>query len=137
MGVDMLEEEEELYRYALLKDKDGTLMSKVERQAVIKVIEEKERGMVNEIENKSRIREEVMMTHEEAMMTREEAMMTREEAMENLFRESQSELKTREEAMENLFHESKSELKMLRSELMVVTLACVGISFVAYFSLKH
>ena len=123
----LLEEEEELYLYASMMDKSGGRitsqqpgMNKMDRKALIEEIDNKSRRreevMMNEIDNKSR-------SHEEAMMSEMKSMSNVEQA---LFRE----LKESKE-------QSQSELKVLHTELMVVSLACIGISFAAFFTLKR
>lgn len=108
---EMQEEEEELYRYGLMKDSGGSsqsIMSKVERQAI-----------VEEIDSKSKNREE-------AMLIQMNEMKEEKAIMNNLFRE----LKENGE-------KSQFELKMLRFEFMVLSFACIGISLFAYLSLKR
>merc|ERR1712165_625949 len=109
----MVEEEEDLYHYASMKDNAGSsqsVMSKVERKAMVEEIEKKERKMIDEMKEESKSREETMMNKIEKMSSIEDA----------LFRE---------------LKESKE--KSLHFEWMVVTLACVCVSLFAYLFLKR
>merc|ERR1712038_1044227 len=141
----MVEEEEELYRYATMKGNAGLsqpVMSKVERQAMVEEIDSKsksrEEAMMSEIESKSKSHEEAIITHEENMMNeikdskiREEAMMHKIERMSNIEDALFRELKETKEKS------AQSELKVLHCELAVVTLACVGIALIAFLSLRR
>merc|ERR1712038_1936159 len=95
---DLVEEEEDIKQYALMTNNarliGQTSLNKVDRKM-----------MIDEIDEKSKIREEEMMKKIESMSKVEAA----------------------------LFH----ELNVLHIELAVVTLACVGISLAAFFSLKR
>ena len=91
-------------------------------EAMMKEIE-KERNLVNEIKEESKSREEASAAREEAMMNKIERMSNTEEA---LFRELKE---TREK--------SQSDIKVLHFELATVTLACLGISLVAFLSLRR
>jgi len=79
----------------------------------------REEAMINEIETKSKNREE-------ASIAREEAMMKEMKNMSNLYRE-----------MKENKEKSQSEIKILHFELAVVTLACLGISLVAFQALRR
>merc|ERR1712038_472746 len=98
-----------------------SVMSKVERQAMVEEIDSKsksrEEAMMSEIESKSKSREEAMMHKIERMSSIEDA----------LFRELKE---TKEKS-------AQSELKVLHCELAVVTLACVGIALIAFLSLRR
>ena len=70
-GPEMIEEEVELYHYASMNSKAGMnqpVLNKIERQAMVKEIEKKDRGMINEIESQSKRREEAMINKIERMM---------------------------------------------------------------------
>merc|ERR1712165_600794 len=113
---DLVEEEEDIKQYALMTNNarliGQTSLNKVDRKM-----------MIDEIDEKSKIREEMMLTHidkiDEKSKVREEEMKKKIESMSKV-----------EDA---LFH----ELNVLHIELAVVTLACVGISLAAFFSLKR
>merc|ERR1712038_1529380 len=121
---EMIQEEEELYRYGSSKA-DSTVshlvMSKVEMQAIVEEMEKKEWNMIEEIDIKSKNREDIMMNEmKKESKSREEIMM------KNLFRELKENRET-----------SQAELKTLRVELMVVSFACICISLFAFLSLKR
>ncbi len=135
----MKEEEEELYRYASMKEEeqlyhymsmkgnvvDNTqpILTKVERQAMVEELEVK----IDEIDIKSKSREEAMMNEmKEESKSREEAMMNEITSMNSLLRE-----------MKENKEKSQSELKTLRFELTALTLASVAISLIAFFFLRH
>jgi len=106
---EMMEEEVELYHYASMNSKAGMnqlVLNKIERQAMVKEIEKKERGMINEMKEESKSREGAMVDKIERMM-----------------KESKE--------------KSQSEVKMLLLELMVVTLASIGISLAAFLTLRR
>merc|ERR1712038_49626 len=122
---ELIEEEEELYRYGSGSRSDVSaaqpILNKVERQA-----------LVEEIDKKSMNREEAAIAREEAMMNdireesrnREEAMMDKIEKMGDI-----------EDALFRELKESKE--KSLQLEFIVLSLACLSISLVAYMSLKR
>ena len=163
--LEVIEEEEDLYCYGSMQGNNAALnqplLSKVEREAMVEEIENKsktreeamveeikkeERGMVEEIDNKSKSREEAMIDEiESKSKTREEAMV---EEINNKFKSREEAMMSKIERMSDiedaLFRElkdskqkSQSELKMLQFELMAVTLASVGISLIAYLSLRR
>jgi len=101
---EMMEEEEELYQYASMNSDTSMnqpIMGRGERQGMIEEIEKKERGMMNEMKEDSKSREEAMMSK-----------------------------------IERMGDKSQAELAILQFELMVVTLACMGISLIAFISLR-
>ena len=90
---------------------------------------------VEQIESKSRSREEAVIIEIQSSKSREEAMMneiqSREEAMMNKIEKMSS-------IEDALFRELKdSKEKSLHFEWMVVTLACVCVSLFAYLFLKR
>jgi len=127
---ELKEEEEELYHYGSMKGDDDIrvsqpILNKVERKAMVDEIEKKERSMVEEMKEESKSREEDMMNKiDSKSKSREEIMMN----------EMKEESKHREEIMMN---EMKNAINTLHFELVAVTLACVGISLVAFLSLRH
>merc|ERR1712038_2157468 len=148
---ELIEEEEELYRYGSMSIDHGgasqAVLSKVERQAMVNEIdkksksreqammneiEKKEKNMVGEIEAKSNSREEAIMNEmKEESKSREEAIMNEIKRMSStedaLFRELKE---TREE-------KSRLEVKAMHFQLASLTLVCVGISIGAFFALRR
>ncbi len=127
---EMLEEEEELYRYASSKGDVAVndiqpILTKMERQAMVEELEVK----IDEIDIKSK--------------TREEAMMNEIEKKERgIMNEMKEDSKSREEEMMNVLRElkeskEKADLKLLRFELAALTLASVGISFIVFLYLRR
>ena len=105
-------------------------------------IEKKERSMINEMKEESNSREEIMMNEIEIKFkSREEAMVNEMESSKKAMMSKIERMSDVEDALFRKLKESKeksqSELRMLQLELMVVTLACVGISFVAYISFRQ
>merc|ERR1712038_1128394 len=131
---DMVEEEEELYHYGSMRIDHGgasqAVLSKVERQAMVNEIDEKsksreesmmneiekkEKNMVGEIEAKSKSREEAIMNEiETKSKSREEASIAREEAMMNeIKRMSNTEDALFRELRETREEKSRLELKAM------------------------
>eukprot|EP00559_Dactyliosolen_fragilissimus_P002088 CAMPEP_0184871508 /NCGR_PEP_ID=MMETSP0580-20130426/40756_1 /TAXON_ID=1118495 /ORGANISM="Dactyliosolen fragilissimus" /LENGTH=2372 /DNA_ID=CAMNT_0027374173 /DNA_START=995 /DNA_END=8116 /DNA_ORIENTATION=+ len=120
--LDVIEEEEDLYHYGSMKGNNAALsqpiLSKVEE------IKKEQRGMMKEMKEESKIREEAMMSKIERMSDVEDA----------LFRE----LKESKEKLLQFELMKESKEKLLQFELVVVvTLASVGIALVAYLSLRQ
>merc|ERR1712165_654016 len=108
--------------------------------------------MIDEIDEKSKIREEMMLTHideiDEKSKVREEMMLTHIDEIDEKSKVREEDMRKKIESLSKvedaLFRElkesrekSQSELNVLHIELAVVTLACVGISLAAFFSLKR
>jgi len=148
---EMMDEEEELYRFGSMKSGGETvsqsLMSKVERQA-----------MMHEVKEEARNREQAIMDEMKYSKGREEVMMKEMKEARNMVNEMKKESRGREDAMINdikaskgreevmmsLLHDlkentdkSQSDIKNLHFELAVITLACVGVSLVAFLSLRR
>mmetsp|Transcript_21609 Transcript_21609/g.27877 ORF Transcript_21609/g.27877 Transcript_21609/m.27877 type:complete len:1916 (+) Transcript_21609:457-6204(+) len=126
----MVEEEEEIYHFASMKDNvrlGWPVMSNVERQVMVEEIDRKlkirEEAMINEIQS-TKSREEAMMNEIQSSKSREEAMMNKIEKMSSI-----------EDALFRELKESKD--KSLHFEWMMVTLACVCVSLLAYHFLKR
>eukprot|EP00559_Dactyliosolen_fragilissimus_P001568 CAMPEP_0184857164 /NCGR_PEP_ID=MMETSP0580-20130426/2327_1 /TAXON_ID=1118495 /ORGANISM="Dactyliosolen fragilissimus" /LENGTH=158 /DNA_ID=CAMNT_0027352605 /DNA_START=1 /DNA_END=480 /DNA_ORIENTATION=- len=134
--LDVFEEEEDLYRYGAMKGNNAALsqplLSKVEREAMVEEIKKEQRGMVNEIESKSKTCEETLMKEmKEEFKSREEESKIREEVM-------MSKIERMSDVEDALFRELKEiKEKLLRFELVVVTLASISIALVAYLSLRQ
>ena len=104
------------------------ILNKVERQAIVEEIEKKGRDMINEIQSQSKSCEEAMIIQEEAMMNEMKGeSKSREEVIMNEIKE---ESKGHKEVMMN-------EIRALHFELAVVTLVCIGISLVAFLTLRR
>ena len=98
---------------------------------MIEEIGKKERGMMNEMKEDSKRREEAIMNEmKEESKSREEAMISKIERMGDFDGALYHELKETK-------NKSQAELTILRFELMVVTLACMGISLIAFISLRR
>ena len=123
------------------------ILNKVERHTMVGEIESKlkthEEAMVDEMKEDVKSREEAIVDEmKKEFKSREEVIMSKIERMNEMEIKSK---KSREENMMNKMEwmmedskeKSQSEIKILRLELMVVTLACIGISIVAYLSLRH
>ena len=157
---DMVEEEQELYRYASMRsDHLGTsqaVLSKVERQAMINEIKKEEKNMVGEMKEESKSREEAMMkeiekernlvyeiieeskSREEASAAHDEASAAREEAMMNkIERMSNTEDALFRELKEIRDEKSQSNIKAMHFQLASLTLVCFGISIGAFFALRR
>merc|ERR1712038_444751 len=110
-GPDMVEEEQELYRYASSKGDDNDanqfILNKVERQAMIDEVKKEEKIMVDKIETMSK--------------NREEAVMKEIEKERILVHEIKEQSKSHEEAMmnkiEKMSESNESKLKVLHIEL--------------------
>jgi len=113
MHPNVAEEEEKLLKTIMKQP----VLNKIEIKAMLEEIEKKERGTINEMKEEFKSREEAMT----------EVNMLKERSMINEMKEESKSLK---EAM-------MSEINMLRLELMVVTLACVGIALVAFLTLRR
>ena len=104
MAPELKEEKDELlYRYGSMEgDDDGRasqpVLNKVERQEMVEEIKKEEMNMVQEIEGKSKNREEAMMKKEER----------------NMVEEMEQKSKSRKETMINIIENSQSDLKMLQ-----------------------
>jgi len=139
---ELIEEEEELYRYGSMRIDHGgasqAVLSKVERQAMVNEINKKsksrEQAMMNEMKEESKSREEASTAREKAMMneiekkeknmvgeiearskSREEASIAREKAMMDKIEKKEKNLVGEIEAKSK----SREEASTAREEAMV------------------
>uniref|UniRef100_A0A7S4SAL7 Uncharacterized protein n=1 Tax=Ditylum brightwellii TaxID=49249 RepID=A0A7S4SAL7_9STRA len=134
-GSDLLDLEEDLFRIAS-SSKVGDqskemIMKKVDRGQTRAIVDEMKLAIVDEIELHenamvAEIREEGRQ-HEDAMVA---------EIREEILEKFESDGRQREEATRQREELMLNQMKTLHIELLVVTLACIGISFVALLHLK-